>query len=169
MVVRLALLVFIVSFYWFSGVCLQARPEFERRPFIALPALQPETEAGVAEGKAEIETRAFFAALSNLEYFMQAGIENDVSRAAPLLSSFMINRQRARVDTKRLFRENLKLLEDYVSVSSDVYGYEFTNDRFGASVQFEGRVETRQGMMAEYEATMVLRDNKWLIWSLDID
>ncbi|MEM9161299.1 MAG: hypothetical protein AAGB46_19815 [Verrucomicrobiota bacterium] len=119
--------------------------------------------------KAESEGAMFATALNSLEFYMRAGVEKDVGRGAQLLSSYYVNVDRAMQDTRRLYRDKGDLFSSYVSIASDVYGYEFNNDRFGPSVDIEGGIETEDGLMAEYSASLVFRDNKWLIWSLDID
>ncbi|MBK1878254.1 hypothetical protein [Pelagicoccus mobilis] len=149
---------------------VSARSDLEGQQFMAgAITYEGGVQDSAADERADFESRAFFAALANLEFYMRAGIDQNVSRAAPLLSSFVINKKRARDDTKRLFRDFSDELEGYVSISNDVYGYEFSVDRFGPSLQFEGGIQTVDGMTAEFEATMVFRENRWLIWSLDID
>lgn len=131
----------------------------------------PENDETSAHGvltRAEQEL-AFGAAVRNLEYFLQAGETDDVERGAQLMTSFYVNSRYAINETRRLYKKHESLLEDFLSASRDVYGYEFDSNRFGTSVEFEGRLETTEGLVAEYRARMVFKENRWLISSLNID
>lgn len=115
------------------------------------------------------ERMALATALSNLEHYMFAGSDRDIERGAELLISYVSDEEQAIADTKVFYREQAKLLREYVSLSSDLYGYEFKRTPFGDGLYLEGRVETLNGLTAEYSARMVFKLERWWIGSLQID
>lgn len=113
--------------------------------------------------------RAFHEALATLEFYMKLGREGDAREGAKLYSYYRINERSAFVDTRGHYREHRDLLDRYVSISNDIYGYEFTSTSLGTVLGIAGGVYTVDGIGAEFEASMVWQDNQWLIWSLQID
>lgn len=118
---------------------------------------------------ADSELQTLHGALNTVDHYLQAGIENDAQRAAPLLAAFDLNAQRAEYDTRRLFRKQRDLLSSYVSVANGLYGYEIDKNVFGTSVELEGAIETSSGESAEFKARVVFRGKRWRIANLEID
>ncbi|MBK1878255.1 hypothetical protein [Pelagicoccus mobilis] len=118
---------------------------------------------------ADADSQYLGGAINTLDHFMQAGANGDASRGAMLLEAFKINERRAEYDTQRLYKKQKELLSSYVSVASDLYGYEVQKGFRGASVELEGGIETRKGVTAEFKARVVYRNKEWLIVNLEID
>lgn len=131
-----------------------------------LSSMGMEEQVNEAEGG---RRRAFQAAMATLEFYMELGVSNDAKSGAKLCSSYRVNERRALVDTRMLYRKHSELLNDYVSISNDIYGYEFTASRLGTVLDIEGGVQTSEGTAAEFVASMVWSGTGWQIWSLEID
>lgn len=108
-------------------------------------------------------------AINTLDHFMQAGVDNDARRGAGLLEIFDVNARRAEYDTRLLYRRQENLLSAYVSIASDLYGYEIQKGRGATSVELEGGIETSAGVTAEFKARVVYRNNRWRIADIEID
>lgn len=125
---------------------------------------------GEGAGKRGVwERRVFESGLATLDSYLLSGVRADNRAAARMRAAYSVNERRALADTKLLFLQNRDLLSRYVSVSNDVYGFEIENGRLGTSLDFEGRFATAEGTLAEYAVSMVWSEDRWLIWSLDID
>ncbi|MDQ8204076.1 hypothetical protein [Pelagicoccus sp. SDUM812003] len=130
---------------------------------------QPPSDQPSSGGAGRVERELYVAALNTLDYFLRAGLEKNVPRGAELLTSFYVDSRRAITDTRRLFKDNQSMLSAYRSVSRDIYGYAFSRNLRGVSVEIEGGIETDEGVTSEFSARMVYRHNRWLISELDID
>lgn len=117
----------------------------------------------------DFESEAVSEAINALDHFMQAGAENDARRGAGLLEAFDVNERRAEYDTRLLYRRQHELLSGYVSISSDLYGYEIQRGFLGTSVKLEGGIETLSGVTAEFKARVVYKKKRWRIADLEID
>lgn len=121
------------------------------------------------ELKADAEREAMGRALNTLEHFMQAGVRGDSTQAAELLDSYEINSRRAQYDAHRLFNKEKAIFSQYVSLSSDIYGYEVRKGLMGKTVELEGGIETDSGLPAEFKARVVFRKNRWKIAEFEIN
>ncbi|EDY84943.1 hypothetical protein VDG1235_4577 [Verrucomicrobiia bacterium DG1235] len=122
-----------------------------------------------SSARADFETFAIGSAIDTLDHFMQAGVDRNPSRGAILMESFEVDERRTEYETRRLYRRERDLLAGYVSISSDIYGYEIEKSLFGTSVEVEGGIETEEGLTAEFRARVVYRGNRWLIAHLEIE
>ncbi len=118
---------------------------------------------------ADYETQTVDEAINALDHYMQAGVANDARRGAGLLEAFDANARRAEYDTQQLYRRQQDLLTNYVSISSDLYGYEIQRGMGGTSIELEGGIETLAGVTAEFRARVVLKKNRWRIADFEID
>lgn len=118
---------------------------------------------------ADYETQAVDEAINALDHYMQAGVANDARRGAGLLEAFDVNARRAEYDTQQLYRRQQDLLTNYVSISSDLYGYEIQRGMGGTSVELEGGIETLAGVTAEFRAKVILKKKRWRIADFEID
>jgi hypothetical protein len=119
--------------------------------------------------RADAEADVVNQAINALDHFMQAGMENDARRGAGLLKDFDTNARRAEYDTQLLYRRQGELLSNYVSISSDLYGYEIRRVLGVTSVRLEGGIETLAGVTAEFKARVVYQKKRWRIANLKID
>ncbi|MDQ8197356.1 hypothetical protein QEH56_04315 [Pelagicoccus enzymogenes] len=119
--------------------------------------------------RADAEADVVNQAINALDHFMQAGMENDARRGAGLLKDFDTNARRAEYDTQLLYRRQGELLSNYVSISSDLYGYEIREVLGVTSVRLEGGIETLAGVTAEFKARVVYQKKRWRIANLEID
>lgn len=118
---------------------------------------------------ADFEQQALGAAINTLDHYLQAGASDDARRGAVLLQAFDTNARRAEYDTQRLYRKQRNLFASYVSVSSELYGYEVQKVFGRTRVELEGGIETREGVTAEFKARVVYRNKQWRIATLEID
>lgn len=113
---------------------------------------------------------ALEGALYTLDQFMLAGKSEDAETGARLLEMYESSPKKAEREIGQFFEEREAIFSNYVSVSNDVYGYEYKeNGYMGPNVDVEGRVETEFGLTAEFSARLVFRGERWRILSLEID
>ncbi|MBD5778836.1 hypothetical protein IEN85_04985 [Pelagicoccus sp. NFK12] len=108
--------------------------------------------------------------LQVLDRFMFAGKEGDAARGAQLLDMYETSPKKAEREIDAFFKRNSEIFRAYVSISNDLYGYEFTERGFrGRNVELEGGVDTEVDLGTEFSARLVFRDQRWRIISLEID
>lgn len=109
-------------------------------------------------------------ALGTLDQFMLAGKEGDANRGAQFVDMYDWSPRKAEREIGEFFKERKTIFRSYVSISNDIYGYEIDENGFkGLNLNMEGGVETTDGFTAEFSARLVLRENRWLILSFELD
>ncbi len=101
---------------------------------------------------------------------MLAGKAEDARRGAQLLDMYETSPRKAEREIASYFEQKRSHFADYVSISNDIYGYEFKENGYrGPNLSLEGRLETTAGFTAEFAARLVFRDQRWRILSVEID
>lgn len=115
-------------------------------------------------------TRELAGAVNTLDQFMLAGKEGDPKRGARLLDMYESSPRKVQLEIGAFFEKQQEIMARYVSIANDIYGYEVKENGFkGPNISLEGRIETLEGLTAEFSARLVFRDGRWLILTLEID
>ncbi|MBK1879603.1 nuclear transport factor 2 family protein [Pelagicoccus mobilis] len=123
--------------------------------------------AAVAEEASEKELGIV---LEVLDRFMVAGREGDAARGARLLDMYESSPKKTVRDIEAYFKSERETFSRYVSIDSDVYGFEYREKGYrGPNLVVEGGVETTGGFTAEFSSRLVLREGRWRILNLEID